>query len=234
MKIFIDSANTDSIRRFLDMGIVDGVTTNPSLVAKEARAGRNPAEQIREIISIVPGPVSVEVVSKHNDGMLAEARRIARLGSNAVVKIPMTECGMRIVRKLSFEGIKTNVTLVFSASQALIAAKAGATYVSPFIGRLEDSGEDGMKLIRDIVQIFRNYAMGCEVLAASIRSVAHAAEAAKAGADVATLPPGIIEEMLVHPLTDAGLRKFAEDWESLGKEFTGSWAFSRAQHEAVE
>ena len=224
MKFFIDSANIDSIRKFMDMGIVDGVTTNPSLLAKE---GSDPAEQASRIVGMVKGPVSLEVVATDYDGMMAEARKIAAVGENVVVKIPMTKEGMHAVSELSKAGIKTNVTLVFSASQALIAAKAGASYVSPFIGRLDDIGEDGMILIKDIITIFRNYSIQTKVLAASVRHPVHVLECAKAGADVATLPPEVLEKLFYHPLTDAGLKKFLSDWEKLKEKLGGEISLSK-------
>ncbi len=219
MKFFIDSANMPSIQKFMDMGIVDGVTTNPSLLSKE---GADPAEQAAKIAKLVPGPVNIEVVASDYEGMINEGRKIAEIGSNVVVKIPMTKDGMHAVRELANRGIKTNVTLIFSAQQALIAAKAGAAYVSPFIGRLDDIGEDGMVLIRDIVKIFDNYSMESQVLAASIRHPVHVLECAKAGADVATLPPDVLEKMFMHPLTDAGIKKFLDDWDALRKKLGGN------------
>jgi transaldolase len=224
MKFFIDSANADLIKKFIDMNIVDGVTTNPSLLAKE---GKDPIEQVKKILKLVPGPVSIEVVATEYGAMLSEARPISKLGKNAVVKIPMTRDGMRAVHTLSQEGIKTNVTLVFSATQALIAAKAGATYVSPFVGRLDDIGTDGMPLISDIVQIFRNYSIKTQVLVASVRHPIHVVEAAKLGADVATLPPDVLDKMFSHPLTDAGLKKFLDDWKTLQKQYGDD--FSKAK-----
>lgn len=218
MKFFIDSANVDAIRRFMDMGVVDGVTTNPSLLSKE---GVDPAEQAAKIVKLVPGPVNIEVLAADYKGMVEEGRKIAAMGKNVVVKIPMTKDGMHAVAELKKSGIRTNVTLIFSAQQALIAAKAGASYVSPFIGRLDDIGEDGMILIRDIVTIFRNYSMEAKLLAASIRHPVHVLECAKLGADVATLPPDVLEKMFSHPLTDAGIKKFLDDWNSLGKQLGG-------------
>ncbi len=215
MKFFIDSANIPSIQRFMEMGIVDGVTTNPSLLAKE---GLDPSEQAARIAGLVKGPVSVEVVSTEYKKMMEEALGIAKIGNNVVVKIPMTKDGMHAVRDLASRGIRTNVTLIFSAAQALIAAKAGASYVSPFIGRLDDIGERGLGVVEDIVKIFWNYRLKTEILAASVRSPAHVIECAKLGAHVATLPPEILEKMFVHSLTDAGLKKFTADWESLQKQ----------------
>lgn len=216
MKFFIDSANEDLIRKFIEMNVVDGVTTNPSLLAKE---GTNPAEQAKKILKLVKGPVSIEVIATEFDKMLSEARAIAMMGSNAVVKIPMTKDGMRAVNALSKEGIKTNVTLIFSATQALIAAKAGATYVSPFVGRLDDIGANGIELAREIVTIFKNYSIKTEVLVASVRNQTHVIEAGKMGADIVTLPPDVLDKMFTHPLTDAGLKRFLDDWKTLEKQF---------------
>lgn len=216
MKFFIDSANTQLIGKFMDMNIVDGVTTNPSLLAKE---GANPIDQARKILKLVPGPVSIEVVATEYGKMIDEAHSISKLGKNVVVKIPMTKDGMRAVNTLSKEGIKTNVTLIFSAPQALIAAKSGATYVSPFVGRLDDIGSNGMDLVRDIAAIFKNYSIKTQILVASVRHPIHLIEAAKIGADVATVPPDVLDKMFSHPLTDAGLKKFLDDWETLKKQY---------------
>ena len=216
MKFFIDSANTHLIGKFIDMGIIDGVTTNPTLLAKE---GADPIEQVKKILKLVPGSVNIEVVATDYENMMSQAHSIVKLGTNAVVKIPMTTEGMRAVHTLSQEGIKTNVTLIFSATQALIAAKAGATYVSPFVGRLDDIKENGMDLVRDIAQIFKNYSIKTQILVASVRSPAHIIEAAKLGADVATVPPEVIDKMFLHPLTDSGLKKFADDWKTLEKQY---------------
>ncbi|HVX02679.1 MAG TPA: fructose-6-phosphate aldolase [Nitrososphaera sp.] len=216
MKIFLDTANLESIKKYNDMGLVDGVTTNPTLLSKEK--GQNPAEIMHEIVHIVKGPVSLEVVGTTYDAMMEEAHRLKKYGRNVVVKIPMLPDGMRAVKKLKEEGIETNVTLVFSANQAVIAAKAGASYVSPFIGRLDDAGQDGMTLIREIVQIFRNYEFATNVLVASVRHPMHVIEAGKIGAQVVTLPPDILGKMMVHPLTDKGLAAFLSDWEKVKKE----------------
>lgn len=216
MKFFIDSANTQLIGKFLDMNIVDGVTTNPSLLAKE---GANPIDQAKKILKLVPGPVSIEVIATEYDRMISEARSISKLGNNAVVKIPMTKEGMHAVHTLSQENIKVNVTLIFSATQALIAAKAGATYVSPFVGRLDDIGSNGMELVRDIVLIFKNYSIKTQTLVASVRHPIHLIDAAKLGADVATVPPDVLDKMFSHPLTDAGLKKFLDDWKTLEKQY---------------
>lgn len=212
VQIFLDTANLDAIRKYNDMGILDGVTTNPTLLAKE---NSDPIEIMKEIIRIVKGPVSLEVVSTDIDGMLEEAHRLARFGTNAVIKIPMTPDGLKAIKRLSSEGIKTNCTLVFSPNQAILAAKAGATYVSPFIGRLDDAGHDGMQVIRDTVQIFRNYNFSTKVLVASVRHPVHVVEAAKIGADVITMPPDVLEKMIKHPLTDKGLSIFLADWEKV-------------------
>ncbi|MEM4284918.1 MAG: fructose-6-phosphate aldolase [Candidatus Nitrosocaldus sp.] len=212
VQIFLDTANLDAIRKYNDMGILDGVTTNPTLLAKE---NSDPIEIMKEIIRIVKGPVSLEVVSTDLDGMLEEAHRLARFGTNAVIKIPMIPDGLKAIKRLSSEGIKTNCTLVFSPNQAILAAKAGATYVSPFIGRLDDAGHDGMQVIRDVVQIFRNYNFSTKVLVASVRHPVHVVEAAKIGADVITMPPEVLEKMIKHPLTDKGLSTFLADWEKV-------------------
>lgn len=215
MKIFLDTANLDSIKKYNDMGLVDGVTTNPTLLSKEKG---NPAEIMHEIVRIVKGPVSLEVVGTTYDAMMEEAHRLKKYGRNVIVKIPMIPEGMKAVKKLKEEGIETNVTLVFSANQAVIAAKAGASYVSPFIGRLDDAGQDGMTLIREIVTIFRNYQFDTNVLVASVRHPMHVIEAGKIGAHVVTLPPDILGKMMGHPLTDKGLAAFLADWEKVKKE----------------
>lgn len=211
MKFFLDTANVEKIKEFAELGIVDGVTTNPSLIAKE---GRDFHEVIKEICSIVDGPVSAEVISLEAEGMIKEARELAKIADNVVIKVPMTKEGLKAVNVLSKEGIKTNVTLVFSANQALMAAKAGASYVSPFVGRLDDIGHDGMKLIEDVVKIFRNYDIKTEVIVASVRHPMHALESAKIGADIATIPFDVLDKMFKHPLTDIGIEKFLKDWES--------------------
>jgi transaldolase len=213
MKIFLDSANVASIKTFADMGILDGVTTNPTLIAKENRGF---LELVGEILRIVSGPVNLEVVSQNTEGMLHEARDLAALAPNVVVKVPMTSDGLVAVRKLHREGIKTNVTLVFSPNQALLAAKAGAGYVSPFIGRLDDAGHVGMSVVEEILQIYRNYDFETQVLVASIRHPVHVVEAAKLGAHVATMPPDVLEKMVKHPLTDIGLKRFLDDWSKAG------------------
>ena len=212
MKIFLDTANVESIRKYNAMGLVDGITTNPSLLARE---GRDPVEAMREITSVVKGDVSLEVISTEYEKMLSEGRRLAGYAPNVVVKVPMTSDGLRACRSLSSEGTPVNVTLVFSANQALLAAKSGARYVSPFIGRLDDAGQEGMELVRDMVDIFANYEFETEVLVASVRHPLHVIEAAKAGADVATLPPAVLDKMMRHPLTDSGLAAFLADWKKL-------------------
>jgi transaldolase len=214
MRIFIDTANVEHIREANSWGILDGVTTNPTLVAKE---GRDFKQVIQEICSIVDGPISAEAVSVDAEGMVREARDLSKIHPNVVVKIPMTAEGLKAVKVLTKEGIKTNVTLVFSPNQALLAAKAGATYVSPFIGRLDDISHNGMDLVRDIVTIFDNYGYKTQVIAASIRHPVHVTEAALAGAHVATVPFDILKKMLKHNLTDEGIQKFLKDWEKVPK-----------------
>ena len=210
MKFFIDTANLDEIRQGVEMGMVDGVTTNPSLVAREDKPF---IEILKEICAVVDGPVSAEVVSLECDGMLKEARELAKISDNIVVKIPMIVEGMKAVKQLSAENIDTNVTLVFSTAQALLAAKAGATYVSPFVGRLDDVSQSGMDLISDIMTIYRNYGYRSEVIVASVRSPMHVMEAAMIGADIATIPLKVIVQLAKHPLTDIGMEQFLADWE---------------------
>lgn len=212
MKLFLDTANVEYIREANDMGIICGVTTNPSLIAKE---GRDFKEVIKEITSIVDGPISGEVISEDADGMIKEGREIAKIHKNMIVKIPMTTEGLKAVKVLSSEGIKTNVTLIFSANQALLAANAGAAYVSPFLGRLDDISMDGVELIRTIAEIFEIHEIKTEIIAASIRNPIHVTESARAGADIATVPYNIIKQMIKHPLTDQGLEKFKADWEKV-------------------
>jgi len=212
MKIFIDTANIEEIKKAGRLGVISGVTTNPSLIAKE---GRNFQEVVREICEIVDGPISAEVISLEAGGMIEEAGELARIHPNIVIKIPMTAEGLAAVKALSEKNIKTNVTLVFSANQALLAALAGATYVSPFVGRLDDIGQDGMELIREIVQIYENYAIDTQIIAASIRHPMHVTEAAKAGAHISTIPFKVIMQMTGHALTDLGIEKFLADWESV-------------------
>ncbi|VFJ12870.1 fructose-6-phosphate aldolase [Candidatus Nitrosocosmicus franklandus] len=215
MKIFLDTANFDSIVKFNEMGIVDGITTNPTLLSKEKG---NPIETMKKIVEYVKGPVSLEIVASSFDEMMDEGLKLAKYGENAVVKVPMTSDGLKVVKALSSKNIKTNVTLVFSANQALLAAKAGATYVSPFIGRLDDIGHEGLNLIKEIVQIFTNYSIPTQVLVASVRHPLHVIESAKIGADVVTLPPDTLDKMIRHPLTDKGLDLFLNDWKKLVKD----------------
>ncbi len=214
MKFFIDTANVEDIRKANDMGVICGVTTNPSLIAKE---GRDFNEVIKEITSIVDGPISGEVKATTVDaeGMIAEGREIAKIHPNMVVKIPMTVEGLKATKVLSAEGIKTNVTLIFSANQALLAARAGATYVSPFLGRLDDISTAGIDLIRDIADIFANYGLETEIIAASVRNPIHITDCALAGADIATVPYSVIEQCTKHPLTDAGIAKFQADYKAV-------------------
>ncbi len=212
MKFFIDSANIEQIKEAASYGLLDGVTTNPSLVAKE---GRDFIELLNEILQIVDGPVSAEVVATDYEGILKEARQLAKIHHNIVVKVPLIKEGIKAVKTLSQEGIKTNVTLCFSPTQALLAAKAGATYISPFVGRLDDISHVGMDLIEQIIQIYRNYNFKTQVLVASIRNPLHVVEAAMMGADVATIPFDVIEKLFKHPLTDIGLEKFLSDWKKL-------------------
>lgn len=211
MKLFIDTANIEEIKQANDLGVICGVTTNPSLIAKE---GRDFKTVIKEITSIVDGPISAEVISPEADGMVQEAVELAKIDKNIVIKIPMTAEGLKATKILSSKGIKTNVTLIFSAAQALLAARAGATYVSPFLGRLDDIDSDGMYLIEDIVTIFRNYDIKTEIISASIRGAMHVTNCAKAGADIATVPYKVIMQMIKHPLTDAGIEKFMKDWDN--------------------
>lgn len=215
MQFFIDTADVGEIKKALALGMCDGVTTNPSLVAK---TGRSFSDVLKEIVALVPGPVSAEVTALDAEGMLKEARHYARFGPQVVIKVPLIVEGLKAVKVLSQEGVKTNVTLCFSAVQALLAAKAGATYVSPFVGRLDDVSQDGMALIADIVQIYRNYEFATKVLVASVRHPIHVLEAAKLGAHVATIPYPVVEQLAKHPLTDAGLKKFLADWEKVPKE----------------
>ncbi len=214
MKFFIDTANVKEIKEANALGLVDGVTTNPSLVAKE---GRDFKDLIKEICSIVDGPISAEAVSLDADGMIKEARELSKLHKNIVVKIPMTPEGLKAVKVASKEGIKTNVTLVFSPSQALLAAKAGATYVSPFVGRLDDISHVGMDLIEQILIIFDNYSFETEIIVASIRNPLHVVDAALMGAHVATIPYNVMLQLSKHPLTDIGIKKFLDDWEKVPK-----------------
>lgn len=214
MKLFIDTANVEHIREANDLGIICGVTTNPSLIAKE---GRKFEDVVKEITEIVDGPISAEVISLEHEGMIKEARELAKIHKNIVVKIPMTLEGLKAVKVLTSEGIKTNVTLIFSATQALMAARAGATYVSPFLGRLDDIGQDGISLIEEIVDIFTIHGIETEIIAASIRHPLHVINAARAGANIATIPYKVIIQMSKHPLTDIGITRFLKDWESVPK-----------------
>ena len=214
MKFFLDTANTEEIRQGVSLGIVDGVTTNPSLVAKEKRSLE---EVAKEICDLVDGPVSLEVVSTKSSQMIKEARRLAKIHRNVVVKIPMIREGLKALHVVAQEGIRVNVTLIFSAPQALLAAKNGATFVSPFIGRLDDISATGMLLIEDIIKIYNNYQFKTEILAASLRHPLHVLEAARIGAHIATLPYKVMEQLIKHPLTDIGLEKFLSDWEKQKK-----------------
>jgi len=214
MKIFLDTANVEQIREANSWGIIDGVTTNPSLIAKE---GRDFKEVVEEICSIVNGPISAEVISLDAAGMLKEGRELAKIHENINIKVPMTHEGLKAVKEFSSRGIKTNVTLIFSANQALLAAKAGATFVSPFVGRIDDTGHNGMQVVHDIVQIYLNYAFDTEVIAASVRHPIHVLEAAKAGAHISTIPWGVLQQMTRHPQTDLGIAAFLKDWEKVPK-----------------
>lgn len=215
MKIFLDTANLSAIKMYNDMGLVDGITTNPSLLAKE---GADPQKVMEEIVRIVKGDVSLEVLSVETNGMLEEGRRLRKYGNNVVVKCPLTPEGLKACKILTSENIPVNVTLCFSVNQAILAAKAGAKYVSPFIGRLDDNGQDGMNLIREMREVFDNYNFSTQILVASVRHPIHVVESAKIGADVVTLPPDVLGKMLKHPLTDVGLKNFLVDWEKLKKE----------------
>lgn len=210
MKFFLDTANIDEIREAASWGQIDGVTTNPSLIAKE---GRDFKQVINEICAIVDGPISAEAISLDAEGMIREGREFAKWHPNVVVKLPMTIEGLKAAKVFKAEGIKTNVTLVFSANQALLAARAGATYISPFVGRLDDEGQDGMSLIAEIVEVFSNYDFDTQILVASIRHPMHVTDAAKLGADVCTMPYKVLKQMFHHPLTDIGIEKFMADWK---------------------
>lgn len=214
MKFFLDTANVDEIKRIAALGLCDGVTTNPTIIARE---GRPFEEVIKEICSIVDGPVSAEVIGLKADEMIKEARELSKWAPNVVVKIPMTEEGLKAVNVLAKEGIKTNVTLVFSVAQGLMAAKAGATYISPFIGRLDDIGVEGMDLIRRLKTVLDNYGFKSEIIAASVRNLAHVEAAAEAGAHIATIPGSLFPKLWAHPLTDKGIDGFLKDWESFNK-----------------
>ncbi len=212
MKLFIDTANVNEIREIANWGVVDGVTTNPSLIAKEKRDFK---EVVTEITGIVDGPISAEVVSLKHDEMVEEAKELAKIHKNIIIKVPMTEEGLIAVKELHAMGIKTNVTLVFTSTQALLAAKAGASYVSPFLGRLDDISTDGLNLIEEIMDIFNNYDYDTEVIAASVRHPMHVVECARLGCDIATVPYKVFKQMLHHPLTDSGIERFLKDWESV-------------------
>ena len=210
MRFFIDTANVEEIRQANELGVICGVTTNPSLIVKE---GRDFVEVIKEIASIVDGPISAEVISLNHEGMVKEAEKLCQIHENIVIKIPMTEEGLKAVNILSKKGIKTNVTLIFSAAQALLAARAGATYVSPFVGRLDDIGKDGIELIAEITEIFDVNSIETEIIVASVRNPIHALQAARIGAHIATVPYKVIKQMILHPLTDKGIETFMKDWE---------------------
>ena len=212
MKLFIDTANVDEIKEIAEWGVVDGVTTNPSLIAKEKRDFK---EVVTEITGIVDGPISAEVVSLKHDEMVEEAKELAKIHKNIIIKVPMTEEGLIAVKELHAMGIKTNVTLVFTSTQALLAANAGASYVSPFLGRLDDISTNGLNLIEEIMDIFNNYDYDTEVIAASIRHPMHVVECARLGCDIATVPYKVFKQMLHHPLTDSGIERFLKDWESV-------------------
>ena len=212
VKIFLDTANIDEIREAASWGVLDGITTNPTLVSK---TGRKWGEVIQDILALVDGPISLEVTTTDAEEMIKQGRQLAKLHKNVVVKIQMTTEGLKAIKTLSKEGVRINTTLIFSANQAILAAKAGAKYVSPFIGRLDDQGQDGMQVIREIVPIFKNYGWKCEVLVASIRHPLHVIEAAKLGADIVTLPFDVLKKMTQHTLTDVGLKRFLEDWKKV-------------------
>lgn len=212
MKLFIDTANIDEIKEVNDWGVICGVTTNPSLIAKEGRVFK---EVVKEITDIVDGPISAEVVSLEAEGMLEEARDLAKIHENIIIKVPMTKEGLKAVKVLNSEGIKTNVTLIFSANQALLAARAGASFVSPFIGRLDDITNEGIDIVKDIADVFHIHGIDCEIISASIRHPMHVLESARAGADIATIPYKVFNQMLNHPLTDIGIDKFLADWKEV-------------------
>jgi len=214
MKFFIDTANINEIKKAWELGVIDGVTTNPSLMSKE---GKDPIELLKQICSIVNGPVSAEAVTMTAEEMVKEAESLSKIHENIVVKIPMIEEGLRAVKRLSGIGIKTNMTLVFSPSQALLAAKAGATYVSPFVGRLDDISHFGMGIVSEILEIYENYIFDTEVIVASVRNPLHVVEAARMGAHIATIPYSVILQLIKHPLTDVGIEKFLKDWEKVPK-----------------
>lgn len=217
MKFFLDTADVNEIRTAAEAGLVDGITTNPSLLSKVAGRDGDPEAILEEICSIVDGPISAEVVATETEAMVTEGRKLAQLADNIVVKVPLTEAGLRACRKLRTEGIGVNVTLCFSPAQALLAAKAGASFISPFVGRLDDVGSDGMELIRQIVEIYQNYDFATEVLVASVRHPMHVVQSALLGADVATMPAKVFHQLAQHPLTDKGLAAFIADWEKAGR-----------------
>ncbi|CEN80661.1 fructose-6-phosphate aldolase [Paraclostridium sordellii] len=214
MKLFIDTANVDEIKEINSWGVIEGVTTNPSLIAKEGRIFEN---VVKEITEIVDGPISAEVISMESEGMIKEGEELSKIHENIVVKIPMCAEGLKAVAALSKKGIKTNVTLIFSANQALLAAKAGASYVSPFVGRLDDIGQEGIMLIEEVAEIFNVHGIETEIISASIRHPQHVLTSAKAGADISTIPYKVFKQMLGHPMTDIGIDKFLKDWESVPK-----------------
>lgn len=214
MKLFIDTANLDEIRKACDMGVLDGVTTNPTLLAREKS---EPVVQLKKICQLIKGPVSAEVIAQKGDQMVEEAKPLADIAANIVIKIPSTVEGLKATRQLASQGIKTNLTLCFSASQALLVAKAGATYVSPFVGRLDDISTEGMNLVGDIKLIYSNFAIATQIIVASIRHPIHFLEAARMGADIATVPFNVIEKLMQHPLTDIGIKRFLADWDKLNE-----------------
>ncbi len=214
MKLFIDTANVDEIKEINSWGVIEGVTTNPSLIAKEGRVFEN---VVKEITEIVDGPISAEVISMESEGMIKEGEELSKIHENIVIKIPMCAEGLKAVAALSKKGIKTNVTLIFSANQALLAAKAGASYVSPFVGRLDDIGQEGIMLIEEVSEIFNIHGIETEIISASIRHPQHVLTSAKAGADIATVPYKVFKQMLGHPMTDIGIDKFLKDWQSVPK-----------------
>ena len=214
MLIFLDSANIDEVKKANDLGVISGVTTNPSLIAKE---GRDFVQVVREIAGIVDGPISAEVIGTQAQQMVEEALELVKIHPNIVIKVPMTGEGLQATKELAAKGIKTNVTLVFSANQALLAARAGATYVSPFVGRLEDINQDGLQIVDDIVSVFSLHQIETKIIAASIRTPVHALESARLGADIATIPFKVIMQMLEHPMTTSGIQKFQEDWDKVYK-----------------
>ncbi|MFP3318002.1 MAG: fructose-6-phosphate aldolase [Thermoplasmata archaeon] len=214
MKIFLDTANIDEIRKSLALGILDGVTTNPTLISKESHRGTF-REIVMQILREVPGPVSLEVTSLKHDEMVKEAEELASLGNNVVIKVPVTMEGLKVIKTLSTKGIRTNATLVFSSNQGLLAAKAGASYVSPFVGRLDDIGEYGMRVVEDLKTIFKNYNYSTEIIVASVRHPIHVYEASLIGADIVTMPYQVLEKLLMHPKTDEGISRFLEDWKKV-------------------